>query len=32
VNGADGLVNPFRADVETLPQVRRMFARLNLQF
>jgi hypothetical protein len=32
VNGADGLVNPFRADVETLPQVRRAFARLNLQF
>jgi len=32
VNGADGLVNPFRADVETLPQVRRAFARLNVQF
>jgi TonB-linked SusC/RagA family outer membrane protein len=32
VNGADGLNNPFRADVETLPQVRRAFARLNLQF
>ena len=32
VNGADGLTNPFRADVETLPQVRRAFARLNLQF
>jgi len=32
VNGADGLVNPFRADVETLPQVRRAFARLNIQF
>ena len=32
VNGADGLVNPFRADVETLPQVRRAFARFNIQF
>jgi hypothetical protein len=32
INGADGLQNPFRADVETLPQVRRAFARLNLQF
>ena len=32
VNGADGLVNPFRADVETLPQVRRAFVRLNVQF
>lgn len=32
VNGADGLNNPFRADVYTLPQVRRAFARLNLQF
>jgi len=32
VNGADGLTNQFRADVETLPQVRRAFARLNLQF
>jgi hypothetical protein len=32
VNGADGLTNQFRADVETLPQVKRVFARLNLQF
>ena len=32
VNGADGLRNQFRADVETLPQVRRAFARFNLQF
>ncbi|HTE45293.1 MAG TPA: SusC/RagA family TonB-linked outer membrane protein [Gemmatimonadaceae bacterium] len=32
VSGADGLANQFRADVETLPQVRRAFARLNLQF
>ena len=32
VNGADGLTNQFRADVETLPQVRRAFARLNIQF
>ncbi|MEP6492467.1 MAG: SusC/RagA family TonB-linked outer membrane protein [bacterium] len=32
VSGADGLTNQFRADVETLPQVRRVFARLNLQF
>ena len=32
VNGADGLNNPFRADIYTLPQVRRAFARLNFQF
>jgi hypothetical protein len=32
INGADGLRNQFRADVETLPQVRRGFARVNLQF
>ena len=32
VSGADGLNNQFRADIYTLPQVKRMFARLNLQF
>jgi hypothetical protein len=32
VSGSDGLNNQFRADIYTLPQVRRMFARLNLQF
>ena len=32
VSGADGLNNQYRADIYTLPQVRRMFARLNLQF
>jgi TonB-dependent starch-binding outer membrane protein SusC len=32
VNGADGLVNLFRADVFTTPQNRRLFTRLNFQF
>jgi hypothetical protein len=32
VNGADGLVNAFRADVFTTPQARRLFTRLNVQF
>ncbi|HEX8941887.1 MAG TPA: hypothetical protein VF785_02050, partial [Gemmatimonadaceae bacterium] len=32
VNGADGLVNLFRADVFTTPQTRRFFTRLNFQF
>lgn len=32
VNGADGLVNLYRADVFTTPQNRRLFTRLNLQF
>ncbi len=32
VNGADGLVNQFRADVFTTPQSRRLFTRLNVQF
>jgi TonB-linked SusC/RagA family outer membrane protein len=32
VSAADGLNNQFRADIYTLPQVRRLFARLNVQF
>ena len=32
VNGADGLVNLFRADVFTTPQARRVFTRVNFQF
>ena len=32
VNGADALTNPYRADIYTLPQVRRAFARLNVSF